>query len=122
MGGIQVFEPVSVLDHVIEGIEWVRDLNAEALAALSGGDTVAAFTPTPRGRVQLGATADSIGEAREDGEISKHEVEQAKRLVLKAERLLTSARHILAQEDVGSLEQVVTFAIIAAHISRRTTF
>jgi hypothetical protein len=121
VGGIHVFEPVSVRDHVIEGIEWVRDLNDEALAALSGGDAVAAFTPTRRGRVQLGATADSIDEAREDGEIGKHQAKQAKRLVLKAERLLTSARHILAREDVGPLGRFfASFLIHAAdHLLKR---
>jgi hypothetical protein len=114
VGGIQVFEPVSVLDHVVEGIEWVRDLNDEALAALSGGDAVAAFTPTRRGRVQLGATADSIDKAREDGEISQQEANQARRLVREAERLLTGARHILAQEDVGSLGGVASSLIQTA--------
>ncbi len=95
VGGVQVLEPLSLLDLVIDGIDWVQELDAEALAELPGGDVEAAFTATRRGRVQLQATADSIDAAEADDEIDAATASAAKEEVNAAERLLTVARNLL---------------------------
>ena len=100
VGGIQVLEPVSLLDHVIDGIGWVKDLDAEALAELPGGDVEKAFNATRRGRVQLAATADSIDEAAAAGEIGPAAADEARAKVLAAEALLTGARVLLGKPNV----------------------
>ena len=114
VGGVQAFEPLSFLDLVIEGIDWVQELDATALAELPGGDLETAFTATRRGRVQLLATADSIGDAEAAGEISAATARAARRKVNRAERLLTGARNLLGRGAVPPRAQ----ARAAAKIER----
>jgi len=65
IAGISALEPVSFLDLVESGIHWVQDLDAVALASLDSGEMDEAYTQTRRGVVQLGATANSVGDAEE---------------------------------------------------------
>jgi hypothetical protein len=107
VGGVQVLEPLSFLDLVVDGIDWVQELDAIALAELPGGDLETAFTATRRGRVQLGATADSIDDAEAGGDLDAATARAARRKVVSAERLLTSARNLLGQGAVPPPVEVV---------------
>jgi hypothetical protein len=115
VGGVQVLEPLSFLDLAVDGIDWVQELDAAALAELPGGDLETAFTATRRGRVQLGATADSIGDAEAAGEIDAATAAAARGNVIGAETLLSSARNLLGQGAVPpSVEEVAAGKIEAA--------
>jgi outer membrane protein assembly factor BamB len=100
VGGVQVLESLSSLDLAIDGIDWVQELVAVALAELAGGSLETAFTATRRGRVQLLATVDSIDDAEADGELDGATAASARGMVNDAERLLTSARNLLGQGAV----------------------
>jgi outer membrane protein assembly factor BamB len=100
VGGVQVLEPVSVLDHVLEGIAWVRQLDAEALAELPGGDLEVAFAAVRRGRVQLEASAASVADAEAAGEIDAVTADATRAALHKATTLLTSARNLLGRGAV----------------------
>jgi outer membrane protein assembly factor BamB len=107
VGGVQVLEPLSFLGLAVNGIDWVQELDAAALAELPGGDLETAFTATRRGHVQLGASADSIGDAEAAGEIDAPTAAAARRNVIGAETLLSSARNLLGQGAVPpSVEEV----------------
>ena len=102
-----MLEPLSFLDLVIDGIDWVQELDAVALAELPGGNLETAFTATRRGHVQLGATADSIDDAEAAGEIDGATAAAARAKVVGAETLLSSARNLLGQGAVPpSVEEV----------------
>ncbi len=115
VGGVQTLEPLSFLDLAIDGIDWVQELDAAALAELPGGDLETALTATRRGRVQLGATADSIEHAKAAGEIDAATARAARRKVVRAKRLLTSARNLLGRGAVPPpVEKVAARKIGAA--------
>jgi len=115
LAGVQVLEPLSFLDLVIDGIDWVQELDALALAELPGGNLETAFSATRRGRVQLGATADSIDDAEAAGEIDAATARAARRKVVRAAKLLTSARNLLGRGAVPPpVEEVAAEKIGAA--------
>jgi hypothetical protein len=72
LAGVQVLEPLSFLDLVIDGIDWVQELDA----------------------------ADSIDDAEAAGEIDGATAAAARAKVVGAETLLTSARNLLGQGAV----------------------
>jgi hypothetical protein len=92
----------------------VQELDAVALAELPGGSLETAFTATRRGRVQLGATADSIDDAQAAGEIDAATAGSARGKVVRAEKLLTSARNLLGQGAVPPPVEGVAAEKIAA--------
>lgn len=99
LAGITALEPVSWRALGIAGIDWVQELNVQALAQLPGGDLQAAFTATRQGRMQLAATADTIVDAAEQGEISAETATAARAEVAQAQNALTTARLILGQPN-----------------------
>ncbi len=96
--GITVLEPLSFLEHVRAGIDWVRALDAEALAALGSGETDVAFTAVRRGWVQLDATAASSRDAADRGELDAPAARAARGLLLQARSHLLAARIALGGE------------------------
>jgi len=114
VAGVSALEPVSFLDHVAEGIEWVQQLDALALAELPGGDTETAFTATRRGRTQLRATSKSIFDAETAGEIGTGPTRAARAKVDNAERFLTRARNLLAGDPSLKAQELAALKITLA--------
>ena len=105
LAGITALEPASFVEHVREGIRWVQELDTMALDQLPGGELDAAFTATRRGRVQLGATAVSILDAQDRGELDANTAISARTLLLDAQSHLTAARDLLGQAVVTLKDQ-----------------
>ncbi len=97
-----MLEPLSFLEHVRAGIDWVRTLDAEALAALGSGETDVAFTAVRRGWVQLDATAASSRDAAQRGELDAPAARAARGLLLQARSHLLAARIALGGERPGA--------------------
>ncbi len=118
LAGITALEPVSMRDLAVAGIDWVQELNAQALAELPGGDLQAAFTATRQGRMQLAATADTILDAASWGEIPPDTAAAARAEVVQAQNALTTARAILGQPNPAPFwqwlaRQYVEYAVAA---------
>ncbi|HIE30666.1 TPA: hypothetical protein EYP66_25695 [Candidatus Poribacteria bacterium] len=98
IGGISALEPISFLDLAIAGIHWVQNLDAEALSYLDSGMLDEAYTQVRRGTVQLDASANSIGDAEERGEIDSQRAQQARLYVYKGRKLIDKAKNIIGRE------------------------
>ncbi len=116
--GITALEPVSWRGLALAGIDWAQELSGQALAELPGGNLQAAFTATRQGRMQLAATAGTILDAVERGEISAGTAAAARAATVQAQNALTSARAILGQPNPPPFgqwlaRQYVTYAAAA---------
>ena len=98
-GGVTSLGPVSLVDHLVESIEWVQSLNTSALAELPGGDVDAALTATRRGRTQLQATLESVDDAVDSGELDAATASALKLKLHVAAGLINNARTLLATNN-----------------------
>lgn len=109
VGGVVALEPVSFMDLVTEGIDWVRELNVEALATLNS-DKALANTALRRGLSQLEATADSILDAESRGEITAIQAKNTRQIVIFAKQLLVDAKTELDVENLTRAEALINQA------------
>jgi len=110
IGGISALEPVSFLDLVKSGIYWVQELDEDALGYLDSGMVDEVYTQVRRGTVQLGATANSISDAEERGEIDSQNAQQARQRVDTAQVLLNNAKNHIAQARIDPNEGLLNSA------------
>jgi len=122
LAGITVLEPGSFQGQATAGLAWVKTLDAEALAELPGGDVAKARTSVRRGKVQLGATADTLDEAEAAGEISAAEAATARThteaakefLAVATSRLNVGNPSLERQDDAANLVGLAEAEIDAA--------
>ncbi|MBC8230126.1 T9SS type A sorting domain-containing protein [bacterium] len=110
IGGVSALEPVSFLELAEAGIHWVQNLDAAALFNLDAGNLDEAYTQVHHGTVQLGATANSISDAEELGEIDSQSAQQARQRINTAQTLLNNAKNHIAQARIDPNEGLLNSA------------
>lgn len=115
VGGITALGPVSYLEQSMAGIDWIGELEADAQTAIAQGDYLTAVVAVQRARTQALATADSIADATDEGEVNHGHGTAAQAEMGQVEGHLAHARDILLQDNLTphDVEQALHFIDLA---------
>lgn len=107
-------EPQSFREFAVEQIDAVLGYGETALTELPGGDLQAVFDQLRRGRLQLGATQDTIDEARTAGEVRPGDANRARGDVRKAQRKIDEAADLLHAAAPSPEDQLSARGLVEA--------
>ena len=117
LAGLSAIGPLSFRQLAVDGIQWVKALNTQALTELAGGDVDSAFTAVRRGHYQVAATLGTVGDAVAEGEIDAGTAQTVGQHLGEARWHVLVARLFLGLPSPNGLQQLLA----AAQISQAET-